>query len=185
MCWWRNTKDKFWFTFGITLKLRGKIVGIQQKKEWHWLWKSGIIWSRHSSALTLKWDVSVARMSKLSHFLQKELKEIYSQHLAEKMSECVACLCYGCVHAKDSSLMHNLCNMHALDRVRFCIYFALDFVDEAAIMEQYGNEVGLAALEWCDVFDPEYRRTTWIADEEWFTDVTSLVVDKWTCPCPW
>ena len=65
------------------------------------------------------------------------------------------------------------------------IEFALDFVDEAAIMEQYGNEVGLAALEWCDVFDPEYRRTTWIADEECFTDVTSLVVDKWTSPCPW
>ena len=78
----------------------------------------------------------------------------------------------------------SLCNMHALDQVRFCIYFALNFVDEAAIMEQYGNEVGLAALEWCDVFDSEYRRTTWIADEEWFTDVTSLVVDKWTSPCP-
>ena len=26
----------------------------------------------------------------------------------------------------------------------------LNFVDEAAIMEQYGNEVGLAALEWCE-----------------------------------
>ena len=46
------------------------------------------------------------------------------------------------------------------------IEFALDYVDEAAITEQYGNKVGLAALEWCDVFDPEYRRTTWIADEE-------------------
>ena len=65
------------------------------------------------------------------------------------------------------------------------IELALDFVDEAAIMEQYGSEVGLAALEWCDVFDPEYRCTTWIADEEWFTDVTSLIVDKWTSPCPW
>ena len=124
-------------------------------------------------------------MSKLSHFLQKELKEIYSRHLAEKMSECVACLCYGCMHAKESRFMHNLCNMHALDQVRFCIYFALNFVDEAAIMEQYGNEVGLAALEWCDVFDPEYRRSSWIAEEEWFTDVTNLILDKWTSPCPW
>ena len=35
--------------------------------------------------------------------------------VAEKMSECVACLCYGCVHAKDSRLML------ALDQVRFCI----------------------------------------------------------------
>ena len=41
--------------------------------------------------------------------------------LAEKMNECVTCLCYGCVHAKDSRVMHNLCNMHALDQVRFCI----------------------------------------------------------------
>ena len=75
--------------------------------------------------------------------------------------------------------------MHAWDRVRFCIYFTLDFVAEAAIMEQYGNEVGLGALDWCDVFDQEYRRTSWIADEEWFADVTSLVVDKWTSPCTW
>ena len=78
--------------------------------------------------------------------------------------------------------MHNLCNMHALDQVCFCIYCVLNFVDEAAIMEQYGNEVGLAVLEWCDVFYLEYRRSIWIADEEWFTDVTSLVVDKWTSP---
>ena len=76
--------------------------------------------------------------------------------------------------------MHNLCNMHALDRVRFCIYFALNFVYEAAIMEQYGNEVGLAALEWCDVFDPEYRRFTWIGGEEWFNDVTNLILEKWS-----
>ena len=41
------------------------------------------------------------------------------------MNECVTCLCYGCVHAKDSRVMHNLCSMHALDQVRFCIYFAM------------------------------------------------------------
>ena len=64
-------------------------------------------------------------------------------------------------------------------------FVSLNFVDEAAIMEQYGNEVGLAALEWCDVFDPEYRRSSWIAEEEWFTDVTNLILDKWTSPCPW
>ena len=74
--------------------------------------------------------------------------------------------------------------MHGLGRVRFCIYFALDFVDEVAIMEQYGNEVGLAAFEWCDVLDPEYRRSTWIGSEEWFAEVCSLVVDKWTSACP-
>ena len=93
------------------------------------------------------------------------------------MNECVTCLCYGCVHAKDSRVMHNLCSMHVLDQVRFCIYFALDFVDEAAIMEQYGNEVGLAAFEWCDVLHPEYRCFTW---KEWFNDVTNLILEKWS-----
>ena len=44
-------------------------------------------------------------------------------------------------------------------------FVCLDFVDEAAIMEQYGNEVGLATFEWCDVLDPEYRRCTWIGGE--------------------
>ena len=63
---------------------------------------------------------------------------------------------------------------HALDRVRFCIL--------STKRRSGSNEVGLAGLEWCDVFDPEYRRSTW---KEWFTDVTSLVVDKWTSPCPW
>ena len=127
-----------------------------------------------------KWDNSVVRMSKLNPFLQQVLKEIYSQHLAEKMTECVRCFCYGCMHAKDNKVMHNLCSLHVSDRVRFCIYFALDFVDEAAILEQYGNDVGLAAFEWLDIFDPDYRHSTWIGGEEWITDVTHLVLDKWT-----
>ena len=51
------------------------------------------------------------------------------------------------------------------------IEFVLHFVDKAAIMEQYGNELGLAALEWCDVFN---RRTIWI---EGLTAVTSQQMD--------
>ena len=46
--------------------------------------------------------------------------------------------------------MHNLCNLHALDQIRFCLYFALNFIDEGNVMEQYGEEVGLAALEWVE-----------------------------------
>ena len=97
------------------------------------------------------------------------------------MSECVKCLCYGCLHAKESgSVMHNLCSLHALDQVRFCIYFALNFIDESNVMEQYGNEVGLGALEWVDVFDSDYRRSTWMCSEEWFNDMVAIVFDKWT-----
>ena len=78
------------------------------------------------------------------------------------MNECVTCLCYGCVHGKDGKVMHNLWN-------KFTFVY-LDSVIEAAIMEQYRNKVGLVAIKWCDVLDPEYRCTTW---KEWFTDVTS------------
>ena len=131
-----------------------------------------------------KWDNSVVRMRKLNQFLQQVLKEIYSQHLVEKMTEYVRCLCSGCMHAKDNKVMHNLCNLHASDQVRFCIYFALDFVDEAAIMEQYGNEVGLAAFEWCNILDPDYRCSNWIGDEEWIGEVTLLVLEKWTSWSP-
>ena len=51
-------------------------------------------------------------------------------------------------------------------------------------MEHYGNEVGLAALEWCDVMEPDYRRSTLIGDDEWFSDVSNLVYDKWTSQSP-
>ena len=62
----------------------------------------------------------------------------------------------------------------------FVYILSLNFVDEASILEQYGNEVGLAAFEWLDIFDPDYRHSTWIGGEEWVTAVTSLVLDKWT-----
>ena len=66
--------------------------------------------------------------------------------------------------AEGSKVMHDLCSLHASDHL---YYFALDFVDEAAILEQHGNEVGLSAFEWCDVLDPEYRRSTWIRVVRW------------------
>ena len=130
------------------------------------------------STLMPKWDNSVVRMSKLNRFLQQALKEIYSQHLAEKMTECVRCLCYGCMHAKDNKVMHNSCSLHASEQVHFCIYFALDFVEDAAILEQYGNKVGLAAFEWLDIFYPDNRHSTWRGGEEWITTVTPLTLDK-------
>ena len=41
------------------------------------------------------------------------------------MSGCMACLCYGFVHAKDSKVMHDLFCFHASDHLyivptRFC-----------------------------------------------------------------
>ena len=37
-----------------------------------------------------------------------------------------------------------------------CIMLCIDSVNEAKIMEEYGNEVGLDGLEWPYIFDPSY-----------------------------
>ena len=105
-------------------------------------------------------------MKKLNQYLQSGLKEIYSQHLVGIMSECVCGTC--------STLMHNVCTLQKLDPIHYCIYFARDFVDEVVITEQYGTEVGLAALEWLDI------HTTDDPLEEWLTNVIALILDKWT-----
>ena len=55
-----------------------------------------------------------------------------------------------------TAVMHNLCSMHALDQVRFCI----------SRVWQHSNGVDL-----------EYRRFTW---KEWFNDVTNLILEKWS-----
>ena len=79
-----------------------------------------------------------------------------------------------CVCGTSSTLMHNVCTLQKLDPIHYCIYFARDFVDEVVITEQYGTEVGLAALEWLDI------HTTDDPLEEWLTNVIALILDKWT-----
>ena len=119
------------------------------------------------------------RIKKLYQCLQLGLKEIYSQHLAGIMSDF---LYYGCVCGKGSSLMHNLCNKP----INYCIYFALNFVDEAAIMEPYGNEVGLAALEWLNIQMFQLDKCVW---PMWFStngpphDWLRAVVGWASSPC--
>ena len=55
--------------------------------------------------------------------------------------------------------------------IKFAFVY-LDFVDEAAIMEQRGRFGSIRM-----VLDPEYRRFTW---KEWFNDVTNLILEKWS-----
>ena len=52
-------------------------------------------------------------------------------------------------------------------------------IDEAAIMAPYGNEVGLAALEWLENY------TTDILPEEWLTSVITRILDKKTSLSEW
>ena len=96
------------------------------------------------------------------------------------MGEAVKALCYGCVWGREARVMHNLCTLSVNDQVRFCLYYALDFVNEAEILEQYGEEMGLGGLEWVDIFDHGYRHSQWMVNEEWLDDMTARVIDKWT-----
>ena len=55
------------------------------------------------------------------------------------MNECVMCLCYGCVHAKDS-------------RVMLWIKFAFVYISLSILSTKrrsWSKEVSLAAFEWC------------------------------------
>ena len=118
-------------------------------------------------------------MNRMCQYLQQELKEIYSQHLADKMNEAVKALCYECVWGREERVMHNLCTLDVGNQVCFCLYYTLDFVNEAEIMEQYGAEMGLGGLEWVDIFDYGYRRSQWMSNEEWFNDMIPRVIEKW------
>ena len=88
-------------------------------------------------------DSEVRQLRSKNEEAESGLKEIYCQHLVGIMSECVC--------GTSSNLMHNVCTLQKLDPIHYCIYFARDFVDEVVITEQYGTEVGLAALEWLDI----------------------------------
>ena len=66
------------------------------------------------------------------------------------------------------------------NQIRYCLYYVLELVDEGCDLEQYGNEMGLAALEWVDIFDFNCRRGQWRMTEAWLSDMTDHVLGKLT-----
>ena len=87
---------------------------------------------------------------------------------------------------REERVMYNMSTLDVGDQFRLYLYYALDFVNEAEIMEQYGEEMGMGmgGLEWIDIFDHGYRCSQWMGSEEWFDDMTTRVVDKWA-PRDW
>ena len=53
-------------------------------------------------------------------------------------------------------VMQNLCIWGVKVQVKYCLYYALDYLNEAEFMEAYKNEVGSGGLEWPDIFYPGY-----------------------------
>ena len=63
-------------------------------------------------------------------------------------------------------------------RVRKCVY-AMERLDHDKVMESYAEEMGLAALEWIEAYDHEYKTRVWMKSEEWKESVLSLIVTQY------
>ena len=50
--------------------------------------------------------------------------------------------------------------------VKFCLYYDLEYLNEAEFMEEYKNEVGLGGLEWLVFFYPGYWQTQWMSRKD-------------------
>ena len=87
-------------------------------------------------------------------------------------------MCYGCYYKKKEPLTHNLCQMlDVRSRINYCLIYALDRVDDDAVMTTYAEQVGLAALEWIDAYDRDFRRGDWMNSEKWRSDIVLLCLD--------
>ena len=76
--------------------------------------------------------------------------------------------------------MHNVCQMKSVrSKVEFCFAYALEGVDHDKVMESYAEMMGLAALEWVEAYDYEYKTRVWMKSEEWNVEVINLIVSQY------
>ena len=118
--------------------------------------------------------------SNLQAFLDQQLKLAYVEQLVIVFPKIFEEQCYGCCHNLTDTCFHNVCCLLPIEhRIKLCFPYALQCLDETKVMESYGNKMGLASLEWLDVFDANYRRGTWMCSKEWWNDVLTLLIDSW------
>ena len=67
----------------------------------------------------------------------------------------------------------------ARSKVEFCFVYAMERLDHDKVMESYAEEMGLAALEWIEAYDHEYKTRVWMKSEEWKESVLSLIVSQY------
>ena len=76
--------------------------------------------------------------------------------------------------------MHNICRMTSThSKVEFCFVYALERLDHDKVMTSYGEKMGLAALEWVEAYDYEYKTRVWMKSEEWNAEVINLIVSQY------
>ena len=89
-------------------------------------------------------------------------------------------LCYGCQKGESNRFLHNVCQMKSVrSKVEFCFAYALEGLDHDKVMESYAERMGLAALEWVEAYDHEYKTQVWMKSEEWNVEVINLIVSQY------
>ena len=68
---------------------------------------------------------------------------------------------------EDNVLLHNLCSLNEDVKIKFCLFYALDLVDDQKVMEEYNQIVGLTLLEWPEILDLTYKYKTWMRTARW------------------
>ena len=106
----------------------------------------------------------------------------YALHLKESIDDLQHTLCYGCQQKDSDRFMHNVCRMTSTrSKVEFCFVFALERLDHDQVMASYAEKMGMAALEWIEAYDYEYKTRVWMKSEEWNAEVINLIVSQYEC----
>lgn len=105
--------------------------------------------------------------------------KLYARHLKTMVDELQHELCYGCQQGESDRFMHNVCQMSSTrSKVEHCFVYALSRIDHDKVMESYAEMMGLAALEWIEAYDYEYKTQVWMKSEGWKKRVLNLIVSQ-------
>ena len=102
---------------------------------------------------------------------------VYAKALKSQIDRLPFELCYGCQQGRSDRVAHNVCQMTCVrSKVELCLIYALDRVEDSKVMESYAEQMGLAALEWLEVYDYDYRHNVWMRTESWKGDMVRLIM---------
>ena len=76
---------------------------------------------------------------------------------------------------ENNELLHNFCKMDETFKIQFSLFYAIDCVNDKDVMEEYCSTVGMAALEWPDILEDNYRRNEWMRSSQWIQEMTQLL----------
>ena len=108
--------------------------------------------------------------------------DMYCRHLATHIPQTIHNLCYGCYMNEDNALLHNLCSLDENVKIKFCLFYALDLVDDQKVMDEYGKAFGLALLEWPDILDSDFRHKTWMRTARWIEIMVNRLITNNVSP---